>query len=247
MRYLILSDLHANWEALQSVLEHAAKSEYDRVVCCGDIVGYGAEPNRVTEWVRGHVGHVVRGNHDKACAGLEDLEWFNPIAREAVLWTQQTMESGNIDYLRDLAKGPERVNGFEILHGSPLDEDEYVVTELEVAQVAPYLDSGASFFGHTHLQGGFLCHRNGIKRLARVAADSKTETIELEQDVSYLINPGSVGQPRDGDPRAAYAIYEPESRLVTLCRTEYDIAAAQKKILDAGLPEVLALRLNAGV
>lgn len=246
MRYLILSDLHGNWEALQAVLRDA-ESYYDQIVCCGDVVGYGADPDAVTEWVRAHVAHVVRGNHDKACSGLEELEWFNPVAREAVLWTQQTMDADNVGYLRDLAKGPMRVDGFEILHGSPLDEDEYVVTELEVAQIAPYLETPASFFGHTHLQGGFLCHRNGVKRLIRVAQDSNAETIELEKDSSYLINPGSVGQPRDGDPRAAYAIYRPKGRLVTLCRVEYDIAAAQKKILDAGLPEMLALRLNAGI
>lgn len=246
MRYLILSDLHGNKEALEAVLADA-ETEYDQIVCCGDLVGYGADPDAVTEWVRGHVTQVVRGNHDKACAGLEELEWFNPVAREAILWTQQNMDANNLGYLHALPKGPMRVDGFEILHGSPLDEDEYVATEHDVAQIAPYLETAVSFFGHTHLQGGFLCHRNGIKRLTHVAPDSNAETIELEKDSSYLINPGSVGQPRDGDPRAAYAIYQTEGRLVTLCRTEYDIAAAQKKILEAGLPEILALRLNAGV
>ena len=144
-------------------------------------------------------------------------------------------------------RGPERIDGFQILHGSPLDEDEYVVSEQDAAQIAPYLDSSASFFGHTHLQGGFLCHRNGVKRLTKVPAGAEAETFELEHDQEYLINPGSVGQPRDGDPRAAYAVYEPEARLVTLCRAAYDVAGAQKKILEAGLPELLALRLNAGM
>ena len=246
MRYLILSDIHGNWEALEAVLADA-ESEYDRIVCCGDVVGYGADPDAVTEWVRENVAHIVRGNHDKACAGLEDLEWFNPVARLSAVWTQQTMKASNIDYLRDLPRGPERVDGFQILHGSPVDEDEYVVSEQDAAQIAPYLDSSASFFGHTHLQGGFLCHRNGVMRLTRVGADSEAESFELEQDLNYLINPGSVGQPRDGDPRAAYAVYEPGLRLVTLCRAPYDIAAAQKKILEAGLPELLALRLSVGV
>ncbi len=246
MRYLILSDIHANWEALQAVLAHAA-SEYDRVVCCGDVVGYGADPDAVTEWVRDNVAHVVRGNHDKVCAGLEDLEWFNPVARASALWTMEAMDEDNLDYLRDLARGPERVDGFQILHGSPLDEDEYVVSEQDVAQIVPYLDSTTSFFGHTHLQGGFLCHRNGVRRLAKVPAGAEAETFELEADQDYLINPGSVGQPRDGDPRSAYAVYEPEARLVTLCRVEYNIAAAQRKILEAGLPELLAMRLNAGM
>jgi predicted phosphodiesterase len=246
VRYLILSDIHANWEALRAVLANAG-SLYDRVVCCGDLVGYGADPDAVVEWVRSNVSSVVRGNHDKACAGLEDLEWFNPVARLSALWTQAATQPKNIEYLRGLAQGPERINGFQILHGSPLDEDEYVVSEQDVAQVAPYLDCSLSFFGHTHLQGGFLCHRNGVKRLIAADAGPGQEVLELENDVSYLINPGSVGQPRDGDRRAAYAIYDPAARLVSLCRADYDVASAQKKILDAGLPELLAMRLGSGI
>jgi predicted phosphodiesterase len=246
VRYLIVSDIHGNWEALQAVLAQAG-SGYDRIVCCGDLVGYGADPNAVTEWVRDHVPDVVRGNHDKACAGLEDLEWFNPVARLSAIWTQRALSEANLGYLHDLMKGPQRIDGFQILHGSPLDEDEYLVSERDAAQVAPYLDSGVSFFGHTHLQGGFLCHRNGTKYLTSTPQGSDVETLELENDVSYLINPGSVGQPRDRDPRAAFALYEPAARVVTFCRVPYDIAAAQKKILAAGLPELLALRLEAGV
>lgn len=246
MRYLIVSDIHANWEALEAVLAQAG-SDYDRIVCCGDLVGYGADPDRVTEWVRQHVPDVVRGNHDKACAGLEDLEWFNPVARSSAVWTQKIMSLANLDYLHGLGKGPQRVDGFQIVHGSPLDEDEYLVSERDAAQVAPYLDLDVSFFGHTHLQGGFLCHRSGTRYLATTPRGADVDTLQLEKDVPYLINPGSVGQPRDRDPRAAYAFYEPEARLVTFCRVDYDIASAQKKILAAGLPELLALRLEAGV
>ncbi len=246
MRYLILSDIHGNWEALQAVLRDAG-TDYNRIVCCGDLVGYGADPDAVTEWVRANVASTVRGNHDKAAAGLEDLDWFNPVAKQSALWTQAVMKPENLNYLRDLTKGPEHVNGFQILHGSPLDEDEYVVSEFDVSQVAPYLERAVSFFGHTHLQGGFLCHRNGVLGFGGVAENSTDQAVELEKDVNYLINPGSVGQPRDGDPRAAYAVYEPEARVVTLRRIEYDIAGAQKKILEAGLPELLATRLGAGV
>jgi predicted phosphodiesterase len=246
VRYLILSDIHGNLEALQAVLRQAG-SEYDRILCCGDLVGYGADPDAVTEWVRDNVASTVRGNHDKAAAGLEDLDWFNPVAKQSALWTQAVMKPENLNYLRDLTKGPEQVNGFQILHGSPLDEDEYVVSEYDVSQIAPYLDSPVSFFGHTHLQGGFLCHRNGVMSFGGVDENSNDQAVELENDVSYLINPGSVGQPRDGDPRAAYAVYEPEARVVTLRRAEYDVAGAQQKILKAGLPELLATRLGAGV
>jgi predicted phosphodiesterase len=244
VRYLIVSDIHANWEALQAVLAHARDS-YEQIVCCGDLVGYGADPDAVTEWVRQNVASVVRGNHDKACAGGEDLEWFNPVAQKSALWTMSIMKSPNVDYLRDLPKGPERVDGFQILHGSPVDEDEYIVTERDVAQIAPYLDLPVSFFGHTHLQGAFLCHRNGVKFM-EAPEDSDSVTYDLEKDQTYFINAGSVGQPRDGDPRAAYALYDSSARLVTLCRTDYDIASAQKKIVDAGMPEILAARLEVG-
>ena len=246
MRYLILSDIHANWEALTAVLDRAGDN-YDQIVCCGDVVGYGADPDAVVRWVKENVNEIVRGNHDKACAGLEDLEWFNPVARQSAVWTQAVIQPEHAEYLRSLAQGPERVNGFQIVHGSPLDEDEYVTSEQDVAQVAPYLDCSVSFFGHTHLQGAFLCHRNGVKRLTGMYWDSTEGDIALEPDSNYLINPGSVGQPRDGDRRAGYAIYDSDSRLVSLCRVDYDIATAQKKILTAGLPELLALRLNAGL
>jgi diadenosine tetraphosphatase ApaH/serine/threonine PP2A family protein phosphatase len=209
-------------------------------------VGYGADPDPVTEWVRSNVSGIVRGNHDKACAGLEDLETFNPIARESAVWTQQVIKPDNMSYLRGLGQGPERIDGFEIVHGSPLDEDEYLFTEDEAAQVAPYLEARVSFFGHTHVQGGFLCHRNGVMRLRSVEADGDEAVLELENDVNYMVNPGSVGQPRDGDHRAAYALYDPQARLVTFGRAAYDIVAAQKKILDAGLPELLATRLAVG-
>ena len=245
MRYLIVSDIHANWEALQAVLAQA-HGKYDRIICCGDVVGYGADPDIVTEWVRQNVAAIIRGNHDRACAGLEDLEWFNPVARVSALWTQAVTNPSNIEYLRHLAKGPESVNGFQILHGSPLDEDDYVVSEQDAAQVAPYLDSAVTFFGHTHLQGGFLCHRNGIKRIRKPAADSAEETLEIEREQAYLINPGSVGQPRDNDPRAAYAIYDTGQKIVTFWRTDYDVDSTQRKILKAGLPDVLATRLATG-
>ena len=245
MRYLIISDIHANWEALEAVLAQS-EGAYDRIACCGDVVGYGADPDRVTEWVRTHVERIVRGNHDKACAGLEDLEWFNPLARASAIWTQAATRPENIAYLRDLDKGPERVNGFQILHGSPLDEDEYVINERDVSEVAPYLETDVSFFGHTHLQGAFLCHRNGVKRLPRMTAGQSSSDLVLDKDMGYLINPGSVGQPRDGDPRAAYAVYDDAARIVQFRRAIYDVETAQHKIVQAGLPELLAVRLALG-
>jgi predicted phosphodiesterase len=245
VRYLILSDIHANWEALETVLDHAAGS-YDEIVCCGDLVGYGADPNRVVEWARGNAKLVVRGNHDKACAGLDDLEWFNPIARMAALWTGEALAAENLDYLRALPQGPIELESFQVLHGSPLDEDDYLVSVHSVAQICGYLNKDLSFFGHTHLQGGFLCHRNGVKRLARPPRGFESAGVELDPNAAYLVNPGSVGQPRDGDPRAAYIVYDPGERYVEFRRVAYDVRKAQAKILKAGLPDLLAERLDTG-
>ncbi len=241
MRFLILSDIHGNREALEAVLASAV-GRWDRAVCCGDLVGYGADPNAVIEWVTANASVVIRGNHDRACAGLEDLEWFNPIARAAVTWTQATLTPENLAYLRALSRGPAEIEGFAIVHGSPLDEDEYVVTLEDARQLAGYLPAPRCFFGHTHIQGGFEYRRSCLRAL--VGGDGATA---LDRDSWYLVNPGSVGQPRDGDPRAGYALYDPGDDRMELVRTPYDIVGAQRKIMEAGLPEPLALRLDIGM
>ncbi len=241
MRFLILSDIHANWEALEGVLA-SAEGRWDRAVCCGDLVGYGADPNACADWVRKNVSTVIRGNHDRACAGIEDLEWFNPIARAAALWTQETLTSENTEYLRALARGPAELDEFAMVHGSPLDEDEYIVGLEEARELASYLPAPRCFFGHTHIQGGFEYRRNNLRAL--VGGDRVTP---LDRDSWYFLNPGSVGQPRDGDPRAAYALFDSDEDRVELVRTPYDIITAQRKILAAGLPEPLALRLDIGM
>jgi predicted phosphodiesterase len=245
MRYLVISDVHANWEALEAVLEHA-RGSYDAILCCGDLVGYGADPNLVVEWARRHVSAIVRGNHDKACAGLEDLEWFNPVARAAALWTQQMLTPQNLDYLRSLPKGPLALDGFQILHGSPVDEDEYLVTVTHIQQISNYVDRPLSFFGHTHLQGGFFWCRAGVRRIGKLPETENERVVELSPDSVCLANPGAVGQPRDGDARAAYLLYVPEQHILIYRRVPYDVDTAQRKILDAGLPPALAHRLALG-
>ena len=238
MRYLILSDIHANWEALSAVLADS-DGKYDKILNCGDLVGYGPDPNAVVDWARANTAAGIRGNHDKSCVGLEDLEWFNPVAKMSAIWTSKTLTEVNREYLRRLPAGPLSVSDFQILHGSPADEDEYLVTQQEAGYVASLVHTPISFFGHTHLQGGFLLHRNGVKLLAPYA-------FQLEPDSRYLVNPGSVGQPRDHDPEAAYAIYTPAQRLVEFGRVPYDIETTQRKIMNAGLPDMLAHRLMVG-
>jgi predicted phosphodiesterase len=238
LRYLILSDIHANLVALEAVLVDA-QGKYDAIVNCGDLVGYGPKPNEVVDWCRTNTPEVIRGNHDKACVGLEDLEWFNPDARASAVWTNEVLTDENREYLRVLRKGPGIGANFQFVHGSPADEDEYLLSISDVQYAAVYLDTPVTFFGHTHIQGAFMVHRNGIRRM-------NGPVVEIENDVLFLINPGSIGQPRDGDPRAAYAFYDTEQRIVTFERTSYDIQSTQTDILRAGLPEVLAYRLQLG-
>jgi predicted phosphodiesterase len=244
VRYLVLSDIHSNWEALQAVLE-ASQGLYDQVICLGDLVGYGADPNAVVAWVRANVPVVIRGNHDKACSGLESLEWFNEIARAAAMWTLNQLNEENLHYLQRLPKGPVDVAGMTLVHGSILDEDEYVVSPREAAQIFPYLDGHLTLFGHTHIQGGFIQFQDKLQ-VVRPMPNKGPQYLELQPEEKYLLNPGSVGQPRDGDSRSGFVLYDPDERLIIFYRIEYDIETAQEKIRAAGLPEHLANRLAAG-
>jgi predicted phosphodiesterase len=245
VRYLILSDLHANLEALDAVVR-ASAGQYDQMLCCGDLVGYGADPNPVTDWVREYCPVVVRGNHDRASTGQDDLEWFNPVARAAAVWTQERLSPENADYIIALPQGPVTVEGFQVLHGSPSDEDEYVIGANEAGQAFTYLGARMAFFGHTHVQGGFIWNQSRVETILRTSLSSDSQTLPIDPDCAYMINPGSVGQPRDGDPRAAYAVFDTSQNVVTYYRVEYDVASAQRKIQDAGLPQILADRLSMG-
>jgi predicted phosphodiesterase len=239
MPFLILSDVHSNREALEAVIADA-QGLYDRILCLGDIVGYGADPNFTAEWMRTHATVAIRGNHDKLGAGLDVPEGYNNSARLSAIWTRSVLTPENTEYLANLPRGPLRVDDFDLVHGSPADEDEYVIHAGDAATAREYLDASLTFFGHTHTQGGFLFTRGGIRRII------PDGVLQLERDHRYLLNPGSVGQPRDLNARAAYAIYTPETRTVEFRRAKYDSARAAQKILDAGLPNTLAARLYEG-
>ena len=247
MRYLVLSDIHSNLEALEAVLRASAASRYGAVLVLGDLVGYGADPNAVVDRVRSlNPRAIVRGNHDKVAAGLDDAEDFNPMAKSAAHWTRDSLTRQTLQYLRDLPAGPQLVDdAIEICHGSPLDEDLYVVADIDAARSIASARTPLCFFGHTHV--ALSARMDNQRRLAIESPQGNPEfTTALEADSKYLINPGSVGQPRDGDSRAAYAIADLDRNTVTLYRVAYAIEAAQKKILDAGLPPMLAYRLGMG-
>jgi len=250
VRILLLSDIHANLEALDASL--AAAPAHDMVVNLGDIVGYGASPNEVTERSR-DLGQVfVRGNHDKAATGLMDLDDFNPMASAAAIWTRNQLTPINLQWLRELPHGPVLLPDhpdIQIVHGSPHDEDEYVVSLGDALAPLITLNIPLTFFGHTHLQGGFFANgssADGFRPEYRTVGQAESIPLQLKETARYLINPGSVGQPRDGDWRAAFALYDSEAHVVHFHRTPYNLKAAQDRIFDAKLPARLATRLAAG-
>jgi diadenosine tetraphosphatase ApaH/serine/threonine PP2A family protein phosphatase len=226
-------------------VDHAA-GRYDQGICCGDLVGYGADPNAVVDWVRVNCPLTIRGNHDKACTGLDDLEWFNPVAKAAAAWTQEALTPENADWIRSLPKGPLVCGGFQVVHGAPFDEDEYVLAAEEAGQAFDYLERRVAFFGHTHVQGGFIWNHSRVETILRTSPRTDRQILEIDPECAYLVNPGSVGQPRDGDPRAAYCLYDSDAGMLTYFRVAYDIQSAQAKIRNAGLPPILADRLTVG-
>lgn len=240
MRVLVLSDVHGNLEALEAVWA-AARGQYDRCVCLGDVVGYGADPNACAEQVRERAAVTVRGNHDRACVEPAQAVDFNPVAREAAEWTHRQLEEGTLAWLRALPAGPILDEGVQLAHGSPLDEDEYITSPERAARSLAAAPCALTVIGHTHLQGGFWRRGNDISRVVK-----QPGLVRVEADTFYLLNPGSVGQPRDGDWRAAYMIYDQQGGEASFFRVPYDLKRAQDKILDARLPRSLAERLAGG-
>jgi predicted phosphodiesterase len=242
--------MHANLEALEAAL--AAAPPHDLVVNLGDVVGYGASPNEVVERTRALNNIVVRGNHDKACSGVSNMADFNPIAGMAVIWTRTMLRQDNLAWLRDLQPGPahvEGLDGVQFVHGSPEDEDEYLLLLPDALRSLNGSQPPLTFFGHTHVQGGFLCGRDDaaiIKPVYQSKDAAEKFDFQLDRRCRYLINPGSVGQPRDGDWRAAFAVFDSGAWTVTYYRVPYDVGGAQQRIKDADLPERLATRLIHG-
>ena len=247
MRWLILSDIHSNREALEAVVE-AADGLYDSAVCLGDLVGYGPDPNAMVEWVRENVGTCVRGNHDKAAWDLEVASGFHYAGRIAAEWTQAKLSEENLRYLRELPQGPLHVEGFQIVHGSPRDEDKYLVSQDDAFEELRHLGPELVFFGHTHSQGGYFEDEGGHLQQVKPALFRGCSRVALELLLGekYLLNPGSVGQPRDGDVRAAFALYDDRRRQVEYWRVPYPFETTQRRMEEAGLPESLVQRLSFG-
>jgi len=246
VRLLVLSDIHANVTALEAVLA-ALHGRWDKIVCLGDLVGYGPDPNEVVDRVRAAAAATIRGNHDKAGCGIDSAEDFNPVAKKAALWTMQQLRPENVEYLRALPSGPFQIDGVALLHGALNNEDEYVFSPAQALEGLLESPTQVTFFGHTHYQGGFSFRDNNLQVIHLKAGPGEASAVlQLDRTTRYLINPGSVGQPRDGDPRAACAVADLDLHVVEYWRVPYDVEAVQKRMLGAGLPEPLALRLAIG-
>src|SRR5262245_3788261 len=239
MRYAILADIHANLEALQVVLEDTKQQKCTHSVCLGDVVGYGANPKECLDIIRGMNIPVVKGNHDEYIGLDEDPEGFNDAAAEAVTWTRQQLTEDDRKWLREL-KYFRLVANFSIVHAT-LDAPQrwgYVFEKLEAASSFTYQNTPVCFFGHTHVPIAFV-------RDTTVRGGTYSR-FRVEPGQQYFVNVGSIGQRRDGNPRAAYVVYDLTQQSIELRRIDYDIKKAQQKILTAGLPERLAQRLALG-
>ncbi len=245
MRALVVSDLHSNAEAMRAVRSRIRRKKFDTIVCLGDFVGYGAEPNQVLDAMRLMRGSklYLRGNHDRVAAGLDEALGFNPAAKEAALWTRDHLSGPNRHFLEKLAVGPLRQDDVMLCHGSPFHEDEYVFTEHHAAQIFAQYDATFILYGHTHLPVVFSAD---VRQNVHGVLIRGEATIRLEPGHRYLINPGSVGQPRDRNPQSSFAIFDSGRKTVQFFRVPYDYTKTQRSILKAGLPAILAERLQYG-
>lgn len=241
MRSLVISDIHANLTALETVLEDAG--EVEQVWCLGDVVGYGPSPNECIQRVQ-NLPNVtcIMGNHDSASIGQIDIDTFNPEARVSIEWLQSQLTEESLTFLRGLPE-KETIDQVTLAHGSPREPVlEYLLDTQAATENFEYFETDFCFVGHTHLPVIFhIKAQDYISRLSIPPANEKTEL-----QVRTIINPGSVGQPRDRDPRASYAIFDSDKNTWDYRRLEYDIAAVQKLMNAAGLPERHVLRLEGG-
>lgn len=245
MRYLVLSDIHSNEEALSAVMARVRRRRFEGVLILGDFVGYGANPNQVVNRLRRVrlKTIAIRGNHDKVVCGLDPGDLFNPVALAAARWTAEALTPRNRRFLEALPLGPLAVDSaLEICHGSPRDEDAYIFSDRDAYVNFCESEFWTCFFGHSHIPSVFTLERHGI----RVEVIEGRTRMTLKRNRRYLVNPGSIGQPRDRNPAAAYAIYDSTKRVVEFDRVPYDAAKAREKILRAGLPAMLGDRLLVG-
>ena len=244
MKYAIISDIHANIEALQAVLQEIDEQDVDQVMCLGDLVGYNASPNECFELILDREIPTIMGNHDAVACGITEPQDFNPIAKKAILWTRASLQENYQAFLKDQPEQRRLTKSVRLVHGSLLDRDQYLFSRQTIMDNVRQMrredpEIRIVFFGHTHNQGAFLFADDTLSVVA-------AQHFFIEDEGYYLINPGSVGQPRDQDPRAAYLVYDDKAQTVEYIRLPYDIEACKQKIHSAELPKELADRLDQG-
>jgi diadenosine tetraphosphatase ApaH/serine/threonine PP2A family protein phosphatase len=244
MKYAILSDIHGNLTALKRVLDECERLGIEDFLITGDVVGYGAQPNECCEAVRDLRAAVIRGNHDEAAVRPGKEEWFTSAAKACILWTREVLTEDNREFLEDL-RPTHQLAGAHLCHGSLPDPDLYTSTPLEALLTFRMMEEPLCFLGHTHYAEWYV-YRNNNRSPSHHARPQGGEC-RLVGERLYLVNAGAVGQPRDGNSQASFATWDTEARLVTIHRVSYDIAAAQQRILDAGLPTNMAERLKYGI
>jgi predicted phosphodiesterase len=241
MRYGIFSDIHSNLEALSAVIDAYKKDKIDKYLCIGDVVGYAANPKECSEKIKNIAMITVAGNHDWASVKLFSLDYFNPVAGEAIFWTRRNLDETSIHFLESL-KLIYKDEDLTLVHGAlnnPRDFN-YMTDGYAAEETFRILETNICFAGHTHVAGIFI--KDKTERIHY----REEGFIDISPENKYIINAGSVGQPRDGDPRASYCIYDTDKKEVQIKRVDYDIEAARKKIIDAGLPKYLGDRLLIG-
>ena len=243
MRIAVLSDVHANKEALGEVERSLREQEVDAIIYLGDAVGYNADPDYCTRRLADMTDLTVRGNHDKAVSNPKNLDWFNDVARSAILWTRRAMSAKSLQILESFPEGPRVVlDRYLLCHGSPMDEDLYITRRADVDRSFSYLRKNTDglricFYGHTHVP--YIIEENG-------RAVTPPARYHLDPKRCYMINPGSVGQPRDRVPLASFGLFDDEEMVYYHYRVPFSIDTVQRKIIAAGLPRMLAERLAAG-
>ena len=247
MRFFILSDIHSNIEALDACIRRAKQASYDAVFCCGDLVGYGPNPVEAIDAVRDLNAVVVRGNHDRVTGNQDEAAEFNPHARRAVFWTRSVLPESYRQYLAELPVGPLQVQpDAQLVHGAITHEDDYVFTSADASENLRLAGTRLTFFGHSHFPAVFAADPAGKSATPPTYEFDEFTAVRCDGDQRFLVNPGSVGQPRDGDPRASFVIWDRDRGRLEFYRVEYPVATTQSKMWDVRLPTYLIERLAVG-
>jgi predicted phosphodiesterase len=247
MRYFVLSDIHSNIEALEVCIERAKQAGYDSVLCNGDLVGYGPNPVEAIDMIRELNPLIIRGNHDRVAGGNDDAKQFNLHAKRAIYWTRLILPDSYREYLNNLPLGPLDVTEeAQLVHGAITDEDDYIFTQADADENFELAEKRITFFGHSHFPVVFTVDEDGRAMYPTSYEFDEFTAVKCDGAGKFFVNPGSVGQPRDGDARASFAIWDVDHGRVEFYRVEYPVSLTQAKMREVQLPSYLIERIGHG-